>query len=80
MAQEEFRHETIAPGAKKDVVFLLFSDSHDVVGAHWHDEVELILITRGTLLAQLQGNKARSGGHADRQQRDCACDKREHGE
>ncbi len=25
MAQEEFRHETIAPGAKKDVVFLLFS-------------------------------------------------------
>ena len=55
MAQEEFRHETIAPGAKKDVVFLLFSDSHDVVGAHWHDEVELILITRGTLLAQLQG-------------------------
>lgn len=59
MSKKDYRHELIQPAGGRDVSFLIFTNSHDVVGAHWHDAVELVYLTKGALLFQLGGRWTR---------------------
>lgn len=57
MPKESLTHEIIRPSRNLDVFFRLFKDSHDFVTNHWHNSIEIIYITAGTLFVTLGQNQ-----------------------
>ena len=52
-------HEIVHTNPNRDVLFEIFHDSYDIAERHWHNSVEMIYITRGTLFVTQNDHETR---------------------
>lgn len=56
MGNKSFTHEIIQPTENLDVFFRLFNDSGSYVASHWHNSIEILYITSGSLQVEMSGH------------------------
>ena len=59
MKSSSVTHEIVHTNPDRDVLFEIFHDSYDIAERHWHNSLEMIYITNGTLFVTQNGHETR---------------------